>query len=221
MLCPFSHNSIGGSIYSMQTGHCSSFRRPSVRSRLTVSITTSIQVGLLKTEAHNIWGGRSYTKTQSKMRIGRMEINVHIFKIFGALQCLMFEKNLLSCFCFTDKKKKLSKVTLFFKLYCHTHSWDFTFTGAAISRVFIAPTTNKPNKTKINHAQPKDTWMKLMVTHVRKITRGNYDRRKETRLTVSTLYTWRWPVRPKHVVVTKEYKERTANDIAHKWHRAS
>jgi hypothetical protein len=46
--------------------------------------------------------------------------------------------------------------------------------------------------------------------HQLQVTRCNYNRRKENRITVSSrglnhnsLYTWRWPVRPKHVVSNK------------------
>jgi hypothetical protein len=66
-----------------------------------------------------------------------------------------------------------------------------------------------------------------MVIYVTNITRGNYNRRKENRITVSSrilnhnnLYTWRWPVRPKRVVSIKEYEERIVNDVAHRRHKS-
>jgi hypothetical protein len=49
-------------------------------------------------------------------------------------------------------------------------------TTPAPARTFKAATSNKPNKTKSNHVQLKDTQIKLMVTHITKITRGNYNR---------------------------------------------
>jgi hypothetical protein len=43
----------------------------------------------------------------------------------------------------------------------------------------------KSNKIKSHHVQPKDTHIKLMVTNITKITRGNYNRRKEDPITVN------------------------------------
>jgi hypothetical protein len=56
----------------------------------------------------------------------------------------------------------------------------------APARTFKAATTTKPNKTKSNHVQPKDTQIKLMATHITEKTTGNYNRRKENRITVSS-----------------------------------
>jgi hypothetical protein len=56
----------------------------------------------------------------------------------------------------------------------------------APARTFKAATTNKPNTTKRNHVQTKDTQIELMVNHITKITRGNYNRKKENRIRVSS-----------------------------------
>jgi hypothetical protein len=60
----------------------------------------------------------------------------------------------------------------------------------APARTFKAATTNKPNKTKTNHVQPKDTKIKLIVTHVTKITKGNYGLRHEPSSLARTLGSW-------------------------------
>jgi hypothetical protein len=41
---------------------------------------------------------------------------------------------------------------------------DAAVKDSAPARSFKAATSNKPNKTKSNHAQPKDTQIKLVVT---------------------------------------------------------
>jgi hypothetical protein len=56
----------------------------------------------------------------------------------------------------------------------------------APARNFKVATTSKSNKIKSNHVQLKDTQMKLTVSHKTKITRGNYNRRKENRSLVSS-----------------------------------
>jgi hypothetical protein len=39
---------------------------------------------------------------------------------------------------------------------------------------------------KLNHVQPKDTQIKLMVNHIAETTRGNYNMKKGNRITVSS-----------------------------------
>jgi hypothetical protein len=54
------------------------------------------------------------------------------------------------------------------------------------------------------------------------ITRGNYNRRKENCISVSSrilnhnkLYTWRWPIRPKHVVSNKGIRKKELWTMLH------
>lgn len=42
MLCPLAQNTIGGSMYSVQTGHSSSLSRPSLRSQVTLFIAARL-----------------------------------------------------------------------------------------------------------------------------------------------------------------------------------
>jgi hypothetical protein len=62
-----------------------------------------------------------------------------------------------------------------------------------------------------------------MVTHIAKITRGNYNRRKDTRITVSSRILTCTPVDGQlgrnMSCPIKEYEETIVKDIAHRRHR--
>jgi hypothetical protein len=67
----------------------------------------------------------------------------------------------------------------------------------------------------------------LEGSHITKITRDNYNRRKENRITVSgrilkhNLYTWNGQLGRNMLCPKEEYEERTVNDVVHRRHKSS